>query len=139
MTAAGVFSVVNVLPLPIWAIWMIAPRSSLARALAKSLWPWVVLAAIYSLGVLYAFASGAFAAGSFGSLEGVMRLFDSPVATLVGWVHYLCFDLFVGRWIMNDAPEGGYRLLPVLFLTLMFGPMGLLLYIAGRAFFRRET
>ena len=136
MTAAGIFSVVNLLPLPIWAIWMFAPRSQVSRSLARSLWPWAVLASIYTLGVAYALASGGFGEGSFGSLEGVMRLFDSPVATLVGWVHYLCFDLFVGRWIMTDAPEGGYRLAPVLFLTLMFGPMGLLVYIAGRGFFR---
>ena len=74
--------------------------------------------------------------GDFSSLKGVMRLFDSEIGTFVGWVHYLCFDLFVGRWIMNDAPQGGYRLAPVLFLTLMFGPAGLLSYLIGRSFFR---
>jgi hypothetical protein len=136
MTASGLFSAVNVMPLPIWAIWMLAPRSRLARSLAASLWPWAFLAAVYTAGVAYALATGGFADGSFSSLEGVMRLFDSPTATLIGWVHYLCFDLFVGRWIMNDAPQGGYRLAPVLFLTLMFGPAGLLVYIAGRDFFR---
>jgi hypothetical protein len=65
-----------------------------------------------------------------------MRLFENPWGALAGWVHYLCFDLFVGRWIMNDAPDGGYRLAPVLFLTLMLGPVGLLLYTIGRRFFR---
>ena len=136
MTAAGVFSIVNVLPLPIWAIWMLAPRSQVSRLLAQSFWPWIVLAAIYAAGIAVALASNGFAGGDFGSLDGVMRLFQSPLAALVGWVHYLCFDLFVGRWIMNDAPEGGYRLVPVLFLTLMFGPVGLLLYLCGRGFFQ---
>lgn len=136
MTAARIFSVVNVLPLPIWAIWMLAPRSRASRALARSLWPWAVLASVYTAGIAYVLASGGFGSGSMDSLEGVMTLFQSPVLALVGWVHYLCFDLFVGRWIMNDAPNGGYRLAPVLFLTLMLGPVGLLLYISGRDFFR---
>ncbi len=65
-----------------------------------------------------------------------MALFDNPWGALAGWVHYLCFDLFVGRFIMNDAPEGGYRLAPVLFLTLMAGPVGFLLYGVARGFFR---
>jgi hypothetical protein len=136
MTASGLFSLVNVIPMPIWAIWMLAPRSQLARELAESLWPLAILAAVYSGGVAYALGGGLFDTGSFSTLEGVMALFDSPVVALIGWVHYLCFDLFVGRWIMNDAPNGGYRLVPVLFLTLVFGPLGLLLYIAGRDFFR---
>ena len=136
MTAAGVFSIVNVLPLPIWAIWMLAPRSQLSRTLARSFWPWIVLASIYTAGIAVALATNGFAGGDFGSLDGIMRLFQSPLAALVGWVHYLCFDLFVARWIMNDAPEGGYRLVPVLFFTLMFGPVGLLLYLGGRRFFQ---
>lgn len=136
MNASGLFSVVNAIPMPIWAIWMIAPRSQLARELATSLWPVAILAALYSGGIAYAVASGAVTSGSFSTLEGVMELFETPALALVGWIHYLCFDLFVGRWIMNDAPEGGYRLLPVLVLTLMFGPLGLLVYVAGRDFFR---
>lgn len=136
MTAAGVFSVVNVLPLPIWAMWILAPRSHLSRWLAQSFWPWIVLASIYAAGVAFTFATEPFDPGAFGSLAGIMHLFQSPVVALVGWVHYLCFDLFVGRWIMNDAPEGGHRLAPVLFFTLMLGPVGLLLYLCGRGFFR---
>ena len=61
-----------------------------------------------------------------------MALFQSRWMTLAGWTHYLCFDLFVARWIMNDAPDAGYWLTPILFLTLMFGPIGLLCYLAVR-------
>lgn len=136
MSLEAIFSVVNFLPLPIWAIWVAAPRSAPSRALATSLWPWMVLASIYTAGALVAFAGGGAEGGSFSSLAGVMALFQSPLVAFVGWVHYLCFDLFVGRWIMNDAPDGGYRLAPVLVLTLMLGPAGFLLYVAGRSFFR---
>jgi hypothetical protein len=137
MSPAALFSIVNVLPLPVWALWILAPRSRVSRALAASLWPWQVLAALYAVFLAVALLGGeGGGAPDFGSLAGVMALFDSEWGTLAGWVHYLCFDLFVARFIVNDAPEGGYRLAPVLFLTLMAGPVGLLVYTAGRGFFR---
>jgi hypothetical protein len=134
-TPATIFSVVNLLPLPIWFIWIAAPRSAAARWLAQTLWPWQLLATIYLATLLIALSDQP-SGGGFGSLAAVMRLFDSEWGTLAGWVHYLCFDLFVARWIVNDAPNGGYRLAPVLFLTLMFGPIGLLVYTLGRTVFQ---
>jgi hypothetical protein len=138
MSAAALFQIANVLPLPIWALWILAPRSAPSRALAAALWPWQILAALYVVGLTVTIAEAGGGGGSldFGSLAGVMRLFDEPWGALTGWVHYLCFDLFVARWIMNDAPHGGYRLAPVLFFTLMAGPVGLLLYTIGRRFFQ---
>jgi len=133
MDPAALFRVVNVLPLPIWLVWMAVPSSQVSRTLARSVWPWVVLASAYVAFIAIAIGSAAgFDPRAYASLEGVMRLFDSRWATLAGWTHYLCFDLFVARWIMNDAPDAGYWLTPILFLTLMFGPVGLLCYLAVR-------
>ena len=132
MDPAQAFQVVNVLPLPIWLVWMAAPSSRLSRTLARSVWPWVILAAAYLVFLTTAILQQGFSPASFGSLAGVMALFDSRWGTLAGWTHYLCFDLFVARWIMNDAPDAGYWLTPILFLTLMFGPVGLLCYLAVR-------
>jgi hypothetical protein len=138
MTADTLFQIANLAPLPIWALWILAPRSGPSRALAGALWPWQALAALYlaCLVVTLSGAGGGSGSPDLASLSGVMALFDDRWGALTGWVHYLCFDLFVGRWIMNDAPQGGYRLVPVLFLTLMAGPVGLLLYTVGRRFFR---
>jgi len=127
-----VFRVVNVLPLPIWLLWMAAPSSQLSRTVARSLWPFAILGGLYVVFVAVALSSGGLAPADFGSLQGVMHLFDSEWGTLAGWTHYLCFDLFVARWIMNDAPDAGYWLTPILFVTLMFGPAGLLCYLAVR-------
>jgi len=133
-----VFSVANVLPMPIWLLWMVAPRSRPSRFLARSLWPFTVLPLLYA--VLFA---GVIATapppdpGALSSLAGIMALFGSEWGVLVGWVHYLAFDLFVARWIMNDAPTAGYRLTPILVLTLMAGPAGLLIYLALRPWLRR--
>jgi hypothetical protein len=133
MDPARVFLVMNVLPLPIWLVWITAPGSRLAYTLARSTWPWAVLGGAYALflGVALGQAGGIDPA-SFATLAGVMALFDSEWAALAGWTHYLCFDLFVARWIVNDAPRGGYWLAPILFLTLMVGPVGLLCYLAAR-------
>lgn len=73
--------------------------------------------------------------GGFSSLSGVVSLFKSPRAVLAGWIHFLAFDLMVGLYIVTDAVRAGvshWWLLPALFLTLMFGPAGLLLYLAIR-------
>ncbi len=122
-----VFSIVNALPMPIWLTWVFAPKSKLARYFADALWPWLILAAIYFTLIAYALTSPG-TSGDFSTLAGVMALFDSEWATLAGWTHYLCFDLFVARWIIRDAPEAGYKLSPIFILTLMFGPVGLLVY-----------
>ena len=132
MTPSSIFQVANVLPLPIWLLWMAAPSSQLSRQVARSTWPWVVLASLYLVLIAVALAGTGFDPRAFGSLEGVMAAFRIEWLALAGWVHYLCFDLFVARWIMNDAPDGGYWLTPILFLTLMFGPVGLLCYLAVR-------
>ena len=58
-------------------------------------------------------------------LAGVVSLFQSPRVVLAGWIHYLAFDLMVGLFIAADGARIGIAhgwLLPILFLTLMFGP-----------------
>jgi hypothetical protein len=133
MDAALAFRIVNVLPMPIWLVWMAAPSSRLSRTLSHAVWPWMVLGALYLVFMVTAMTTAArIDPGAFFSLEGVMALFGSRWMTVAGWTHYLCFDLFVARWIMNDAPDAGYWLTPILFLTLMFGPLGLLCYLAVR-------
>ncbi|HJW67810.1 MAG TPA: ABA4-like family protein [Candidatus Binatia bacterium] len=133
MSPTVLFQIANVLPLPIWAVWILAPRSRPARALARSTWPWGILAALYTGLLAFVVLRHGFQPAAFGTLAGVMALFAVPWIALVGWVHYLCFDLFVARWMMNDAPDAGYRLAPILLLTLFFGPAGLLCYLAVRS------
>jgi len=73
--------------------------------------------------------------GHFWSLRGVMGLFKSPRAVLAGWVHYLAFDLMVGIYIVSDAARfdiSHWLLIPCLILTLLFGPIGLLVYLILR-------
>jgi hypothetical protein len=74
--------------------------------------------------------------GGFGSLAEVQRLFAVPGLLTAGWLHYLAFDLFVGAWIAGRAATlrmPHLVLLPLLALTFMFGPVGLLAYALLRA------
>ena len=73
---------------------------------------------------------------SFGSLSGVMSLFQDPKSVMAGWVHYLAFDLWIGSWEIGDARKHGINrwfVLPCLLFTFMLGPVGLLLYLILRS------
>jgi hypothetical protein len=76
----------------------------------------------------------------FGSLAEVSALFSAPGNVMMGWTHYLAFDLFIGSWEVEDAGKEGiphWLVLPCLFFTLMLGPIGLLLYFSIRVGRRR--
>ncbi len=69
-------------------------------------------------------------------MRQVSQLFENPVVLLAGWIHYLAFDLWVGCWELTNAQKLGinhFLVIPCLFLTFMFGPIGLLLYFIIRA------
>jgi hypothetical protein len=139
MTWETIFHIVNLWALLAWLLLAFAPRRPL------------VLTAVLYLGVAllclaYAVMLGGIVSGGidpvgsgggmdFSSLAGVMALFDSKGGATVGWTHYLAFDLFTGLWIARDADAKGFgRLvqLPILFATLMVGPVGLLLWLILR-------
>ncbi|MBX9870714.1 MAG: DUF4281 domain-containing protein [Burkholderiaceae bacterium] len=82
------------------------------------------------------------ASGGFGSLADVQRLFESPGVLLAGWMHFLAFDLWLGRWQVDHlrvtlGPDTASRsawvmragLYPCLGMTFLFGPIGLLLFL----------
>ena len=69
------------------------------------------------------------------TLPGLRALFMSDGGIVLGWTHYLAFDLFVGLWVSRDADAKGFSRwiqLPILFMILMAGPIGLLVWLAIR-------
>jgi hypothetical protein len=73
--------------------------------------------------------------GGFGSIAGIRALFVSDAGVVIGWTHYLAFDLFVGLWMAKDADHKGFSLLvqlPFLLATLVAGPLGLLAWLVTR-------
>ena len=135
MSPTQLFTLANPAALLGWALLVLAPRWRVTRWLVLSGALSAALAVAYGLliGTHYLGPHGR--EGGFGSLAEVGALFQDPWALLAGWVHYLCFDLFVGAWEMRDAQRRGlphWLLLPCLLLTFLFGPLGLLLYFGLR-------
>ncbi|HYC55812.1 MAG TPA: ABA4-like family protein [Candidatus Binatia bacterium] len=134
------FLICNYGVLPAWGMLAIHPGTRLTHWLVHSVFIPMLLGGVYLFLMLGAVEAPEGA--GFTSLQGVMRFFDSPRLTLAGWVHYLAFDLFVGAWEARDAVRRGIRrvwLLPCLLLTLLAGPIGLLLYLTIRLVLEREA
>jgi hypothetical protein len=76
------------------------------------------------------------------SYQGIVEAFRNPNLVFIGWMHYVAFDCLVGRMILLDSIELGatvtfhiLAMLPCLFLTLMLGPIGFLVYMILRQVF----
>jgi hypothetical protein len=133
-----VFSAVNMLALAGWAALILLPR-----------WP-ALLSAVLYLGVgllclvyatgLIGLVSGLIpnpqgGGADFSTIAGVRAIFASDAGVTIGWTHYLAFDLFVGLWIARDGDAKGisrFIQAPILFATLMAGPLGLGLWLLLR-------
>lgn len=129
MNSETVFSIVNALVMPQWLMMIFVPHWKWTQKLADSYLIPLLLAAVYACYVITSLGNLDFM--SFSTLAGIKALFADDESVLVGWVHYLCFDLVAGTWIYKDSLSRGMnRILvgPCLFLCLMMGPIGFLLY-----------
>ena len=73
---------------------------------------------------------------SFSTLSGLVSLFSNKEAVLLGWIHYLAFDLFIGNWILKDSIKHNSRhalIIPSLIFTFILGPFGFIIYFITRA------
>ena len=139
MSWAAIFAIANGWALLCWIALALAPR-----------WP-ALLSAILYLGVAllclsYAVLIGGLLGGlidpggtgsaaGFSTIAGVMGIFSTPGGATIGWIHYLAFDLFTGLWIARDGDAKAiarWIQLPVLLLTFMLGPVGLLSWLVIR-------
>ena len=120
-----------------WVLLALPGRSE--RRIGAARW----VAALLALGYLGLFLAAGTASAVLlrdYSLAGVGTFFADPLLRLVGWVHYLAFDLWVGSWEAEEADRlgmGAGALLPSLALTFLLGPVGLLLFLLLRRRRRR--
>jgi len=132
MDLERIFSVASVIAAVGWLFLIVVPKRPLALHVAGVFFP-LLLALIY----LYFIAMHIRGAeGGFGSLADVAMLFQKRELLLAGWIHYLCFDLFIGSWEVRDSQHNGIPhlvVIPCLIMTFMLGPIGLLFYFAIRS------
>ena len=136
-----IFGFANAWALLGWVILALAPKREIVVPIVFFAGS-VLLACLYA-GLIIPLMAGLISDGGptgrpaadLTSLAGVMALFDSPGGATIGWIHYLAFDLFVGTWISRNADRhrvSRWFQIPILFFTLMAGPIGLLLYLLLR-------
>ena len=60
----------------------------------------------------------------------VVDMFAESDVILVGWLHFLAFDLMMGRWVWQRLVATNkpiYVSMPILFLSMMVAPLGCLI------------
>jgi hypothetical protein len=127
------FQGVSVAVLQFWLLMIVLPRWRLTVWLFRSPWVLVPLPALYAI-LVVPHLPGVLPLLLNPQLDEIAGLLGRPEAALIGWIHFLAFDLFVGRWIYLDSMERHIHPLltaPILLLTMMLGPAGLLLYLLG--------
>ena len=138
----SIFSMANTTALVSWVVLILLPRTLVLRRLVQVL---AVGGLCVAYAVLVQLVFFSVQGGGFSSLAAVQRLFAVPEVALAGWIHYLAFDLFVGLWIAQRADAMGlsrWLQAPVLVVTFMFGPIGLMLFglaAAARQGWRRPS
>jgi hypothetical protein len=123
------------LVLPFWAFLILLPRWRWTERIMRSPFVSAAPALLYAAVVLPRLGA-IWPAIARPTLPGIATLLGSPEGATIAWVHFLAFDLFVGRWIYLDSQQRRLSPLltaPVLFLTLMLGPLGFLIYLVLRA------
>jgi hypothetical protein len=125
----------SLLVLPFWGLIILLPRWRWTARIMRSPFVSAAPALLYVALVLPRLGT-IWPAIARPTLTGIATLLGSPEGATIAWVHFLAFDLFIGRWIYLDSQEwrlSALLMAPVLFLTLMLGPLGFLLYLVIRA------
>ena len=138
MTYDSIYMVCNGLAIAGWSLLIILPRWKWSQRLISAVLIPLLLGGVYFY--LFMLHRGS-VEGSFQSLQALQLLMTNPGFLVAGWVHYLCFDLFIGAWEVRDANRLGiqhWHIMPCLLFTGLYGPIGLLLYFFIRFIMTRK-
>lgn len=130
MMAEIIFAVANTVALISWILLIALPRWKLLLVGLKNITV-LLMAVLYTVLAVYWIFFTPPNGGGFNTLSQVMLIFSTHTGTLLGWVHYLAFDLFIGLWIAAQSDKLGiHRIIqaPILFATFMLGPVGYVLF-----------
>ncbi|WP_419211613.1 ABA4-like family protein [Maribacter sp. X9] len=140
MTPTTIFSLANMLALPMWILMIFLPKWKVSQFMMSYKIIPILLALIYVVYITKALYTGGMM--DFRTLDSVVTLFKNDIAVLAGWVHYLAFDLLVGMWLLEQNKKVGLHqiLMGICLLgTFMFGPLGFLLFMILKTFKTRPN
>ena len=129
-----IFKAANLAVIPFWLLMILVPNWKWTRRIIGSLWIVAIPAALYVILILPGIAS-LFGGLLNPQLTDIAELLGTKEGATLAWLHFLTFDLFVGRWAYLDAQERNipaWLSSPSLFLMLMMGPLGLAVYLGIR-------
>ncbi|MER7451143.1 ABA4-like family protein [Nocardia beijingensis] len=119
---------------PFWALMILAPKWRRTAAVVAS--PLICLPPLIVYAALVVPEFGALAAALVDPhLSGLRGVLGSSTGAAAAWAHFVAFDLFLGRWIFLDSRTRRLPSLlisPLLVLTILFAPLGVLLYLLIR-------
>ena len=133
MNIDQIFNIANMAAMLGWFLLIIVPNWRYTHKVVQGALIPILLSGLYLFLMITHF--GEMNEGSFDSLDQLAILFSNKNLILLGWVHYLAFDLWIGTWEYSDARKHGIHrliLLPCQLLTFFAGPIGLILYITIR-------
>jgi hypothetical protein len=129
---SALFNATNAIALVAWTLLILGPRGPRTAA--------IIL--YFGVGLLCLAYAAMFAAqidrlsySAMTGIAGIKALFQNDGLVVLGWTHYLAFDLFIGQWIAKDADHKGFSRTVqalILLVTLFAGPIGLLVWLVIR-------
>src|SRR5262245_854956 len=135
------FSISNLLVLPFWLLMIAFPRWRWTQRLIAS--PLIAVPPVIVYAAIVLPRIGEILAAVLNpKLPDISQLLGTPAGATAAWAHFLAFDLFVGRWAYLDSRErsiSAWVMAPVLFLILMLGPLGFVLYLGVRVLAKRTA
>lgn len=128
-----IFDASSLLVMPFWALMVFTPTWRVTKRIIDTALPWIVVpASLLYAGLVIPDIGNVFVAVSNPELASIRALLATPAGATIAWVHFLAFDLFVGRWAYLDSrclQLSPWLVSPTLALILLFGPLGLLVYL----------
>ena len=130
--AVAMFWISSILIIPFWSLMWFMPQHELTRRFVGDIrWsvlplliPYVILALPNAPNILITFAS------QMPTPEIVVDLFQDDEVIVLGWLHFLACDLFIGRYVwlrMLSTKRPIYVSTPILILCTLMAPLGFLL------------
>lgn len=138
MSSSTLFDLAFALAAPFWALLILAPGWRWTDRIAASPLPMLPVIAVYLALAVPVFPQlwAAVSQPGLAAFQELLRLGGGAGAI---WAQVIAWDLFLGQWMYREARALGIHPLvmgPLLVLTVLLSPVGVLLFIGLRAAIR---
>lgn len=132
------FTIISYAPGPFWLILAIAPKHKIGM---KAFDIFLILLSIVSTILTIPLIPELMPILSSPKLHLLQNFLSSETGTLGTWNHMILSDLWIGRWVTHDSIENQvswFIRIPILFVILFFGPVGLCFHFVYRILFLKK-